>query len=409
MSFLRPIRLGIYFDQIINTGGGYQQSLTAALLARQLPEDLAQIIFFARHKQNIAVLASLGLKVILVELSFISKVSLRLRRLIKYEPLLNFIRRVFGSNRFERHFIENKIDLVYFLSPSEEAVDLEELNYITTVWDLAYREDMEFPEVRVGRTFENREQLFGRILPKAVAILVDSELGKENVVNYFRVAPERVFIMPFFPALSIKDVENGMKANSLNIAKKYNLDFPYVYYPAQFWAHKNHAYILYGLKILEVEFGYKVGAVFSGGDKGNQGYIERLAQALELEDRVRFVGFVSNNEVPYLYKQSLALVMPTYFGPTNLPPYEAFSLGVPVLYSDKPGLKDQVDRAALMIDLNDPTSMAKSLTILIENPAASFDIVKRGHQVIKILESHNRLEVLETILLRFQSRMRAWN
>ena len=55
-----------------------------------------------------------------------------------------------------------------------------------------------------------------------------------------------------------------------------------------------------------------------------------------------------------LYKESIALVMPSYFGPTNIPPLEAFNLGVPVLYSDLPGLKDQVGDAALLLDLNKP-------------------------------------------------------
>ena len=55
--------------------------------------------------------------------------------------------------------------------------------------------------------------------------------------------------------------------------------------------------------------------------------------------------------------------MPTYFGPTNIPPLEAFALGVPVLYSDLPGLKDQVGDSALLLDLNNPESMAQHMLI----------------------------------------------
>ena len=49
-----------------------------------------------------------------------------------------------------------------------------------------------------------------------------------------------------------------------------------------------------------------------------------------------------------LYTEALALVMPTYFGPTNLPPLEAFQTGTPVLYSDLPGMREQVGDAAIM-------------------------------------------------------------
>ena len=72
---------------------------------------------------------------------------------------------------------------------------------------------------------------------------------------------------------------------------------------------------------------------------------------MNLENKVRFAGFVDDEELPFLYSQSIALVMPTYFGPTNIPPLEAFKINVPVLYSDLPGLRDQVGKAAMLIDL----------------------------------------------------------
>ena len=62
--------------------------------------------------------------------------------------------------------------------------------------------------------------------------------------------------------------------------------------------------------------------------------------------------------------EKLTLVMPTFFGPTNSPPLEAFSLGVPILYSDLIGLKDIV-AAALFLDLDDPGSLAQNLKNLI--------------------------------------------
>ena len=66
-----------------------------------------------------------------------------------------------------------------------------------------------------------------------------------------------------------------MSYTDVDIKKKYKLDMPYVFYPAQFWAHKNHIYLLEGLKSLEDNFGLKVGAIFSGGDKGNLDFIKK--------------------------------------------------------------------------------------------------------------------------------------
>ena len=39
----------------------------------------------------------------------------------------------------------------------------------------------------------------------------------------------------------------------------------------------------------------------------------------DLEEQVYFLDFVNNDDLFHLYKNSKALLMPTYFGPTNIP------------------------------------------------------------------------------------------
>jgi glycosyltransferase involved in cell wall biosynthesis len=190
---------------------------------------------------------------------------------------------------------------------------------------------------------------------------------------------------------------------------KYNLDMPYVFYPAQFWAHKNHVYLLEGLRILEELYGICIGAIFSGGDQGNLAYVHSYARRLNLEDRVRFIGFVDNEEIPELYRQSVALVMPSYFGPTNLPPLEAFELGVPVLYSDKVGLRDQVGDAALLMDLKDPASLANHLKNLIDDPQLRMRLIVAGNERLKFFDSMDRIGVLTRVLEDFRWRRLTWH
>jgi glycosyltransferase involved in cell wall biosynthesis len=409
MSFLRPVRLAVYFDQKIQTGGGYQQALNAALLVKKLPESLVTPVFYIKHRESVEALEALGVVSILLEPSFLSRVATRIRGKIKSESLLQWIKKIFGPNGFEKYFLRDKIDLVYFLSPSAEAVNLEELNYVMTIWDLCFRENVEFPEIRSDRAFENRDLLFREILPKASAILADSEMGKKNLSKYYGIDYERIYVLPFMPAHGVMAYANLQEEIHLDIPSEYALDIPYIFYPAQFWAHKNHAYILYGLKVLESRYGYKVGAIFSGENKGNLKHIKKLAQELGLVGRIRFAGFVEDSLMPYLYKQSLALVMPTYFGPTNLPPYEAFSLGIPVMYSDRPGLREQVGDAALLMDLTNPDSMAKNLVNLIENEEVASRLIQNGNDLLNEVENFDRLENLRVMIESFRSRLITWS
>ena len=119
-------------------------------------------------------------------------------------------------------------------------------------------------------------------------------------------------------------------------------------------------------------------------------------------------NFVTNEEIIALYRQSIALVMPSYFGPTNLPPLEAFQLGVPVLYSDKAGLRDQVGDAGLLMDLRDPNSMAHHLKNLIEDEQLRHRLIKAGFERLKHFDAYDRIGVLRSVIEDFHSRRFCW-
>jgi len=405
---MRPIRLAVIFDQQIRAGGGYQQALNAALLTKNLSEHMVQTFFFTTLEENVSTLVGHGIQAEPIQLSFFQRARTYLRRLVTGARILKLLKRLERYSPFERRLIQQNIDLVYFLAPSSWARDLDEINYITTVWDLCHRDDPEFPEVRWNRQFEARERNYRALLPRATAIFVDSELGKKNVVHRYGIDEERVHVMPFQAAAATRESKETGSRSSIDVRAKYHLDVPNVFYPAQFWAHKNHVYLLEGLRALEQQYGLRIGAIFSGGDQGNLAYVKSYVRKLDLEDRVLFVGFVENEEIPELYRQSVALVMPSYFGPTNLPPLEAFELGVPVLYSDKAGLRDQVGDAALLMDLSDPVSMADHLKNLIEDPGLRSKLVEAGKERLKYFDSMDRVGILKRVLEDFRRRRQTW-
>lgn len=405
---MKKVRLAVIFDQKLQSGGGYQQSINAALIAKSLPAELADVIFYTTEENNIKMLKQYGISANLIKFSFLSKLRIFLYRKINDRYLLNFFRFFEKNNPRENKFIEDKIDIVYFLSPTSWPIDLEKINYITTIWDMSHRDDLEFPEVRWHYEFERRENNFKSILPKALSVLVDSENSKLNIIRRYGIDYSRVNVMPFQASITTRSSSNSNVIIKQNIKKKYNLKLPFVFYPAQFWSHKNHVYILKGLKYLESEYGILIGAVFSGTDKGNLEYIREKVKNLCLTDRIYFVGFLPNEEIPEFYRQSLALVMPTYFGPTNLPPLEAFEIGTPVLYPDKKEMREQVEGAALLFDLKNFKSMAEHIKNLIGNEKFRNETIKQGKNKIEYYKSINQLKVLKTIIDDFRYKRDCW-
>ncbi len=403
---MRAIRLAVIFDQLIHTGGGYQQALNAALLTKSISINKVEVIFFTTHKDNVSILSSYGMKTILYRVNLYYKIWNTIWRLTINSKIIHFIKLFKTKNSFENILQKQQIDLVYFLSPNIMACHLEKINFITTIWDLGHRDDPEFPELRMNKAFETREKLYESIIPRATAVFVDSSIGKINVLHRYGINTDRVHVMPFEAASTIR-LQSVNSEKVVNIQDKYHLKVPYVYYPAQFWSHKNHVYLLEGLKRLEDNYNIIIGAIFSGSDKGNMSYVKKYSSILGLEDRIKFIGFVSNEEIPELYKQSIALVMPTYLGPTNLPPIEAFELGVPVLYSDKLGLREQVGESALLLDLKNPDSLALHLANLINSPELRKSLIEKGKEVLHLTVS-NRVEILSSVIEDFSWRRICW-
>jgi len=149
-------------------------------------------------------------------------------------------------------------------------------------------------------------------------------------------------------------------------------------------------------------------AIFSGSNKGNLDYVLNYAKKNGVDDLVKYIGFAPNEEIYYLYKQSLALVMPTYFGPTNIPPLEAFSIGTPVFYSNLKGLRDQVGDAAVLCNLNDPSNLANEL-LLMKNDCDRRDIfINKGYKRLSELQESSIEKIIVSIINDFSVKLKCW-
>ncbi|RZG49141.1 glycosyltransferase family 4 protein [Acinetobacter wuhouensis] len=390
----QKLNIACVFEGDIESGGGFQTQLSTILKLSK--NDKYKITAFTFSNKNKELLIKHGLNVVCLKTSIFDKI-LKIFSLQIWFQILRFK----WKTTFEKSLDNHSIDLVYFLSPSSLALYLVDHNYIYTVWDLCHRDMLEFPEVNYYREFELRENLYTSVSKKAVAILTDSKLGKDNLVKRYGVDSERIFNISFAPSINAKE------SNFINIKEKYNIESNYIYYPAQFWAHKNHVYIIDAIVKLKNK-GILLAAVFSGSDKGNLEYILGYAKKLDVEHLIHYIGFAPNEEIYYLYKQSLALVMPSYFGPTNIPPLEAFVIGTPVIYSDLDGLREQVEGAALLCDLKNSSHLVEHLELLINSSEKRIELIELGYKRLEELQKYSIDQTLIKIFDDYSVKLRCW-
>lgn len=295
--------------------------------------------------------------------------------------------RRFGLRRLGRHLDalldDHQVDLALLNQDGEAALRIGDHPFIITLWDVDHRDHPDFPEWFGARRFERKERSLSTTLKRAAAVVANSSSGANRIASLYRVDPRRIIQFPFVPAAGVRRHAAGAVVTTVeDVRRKYDLPSDYVFYPAFFAFHKNHLYLLEGLKDLEQRQGIVLHAVFcGGGDPEDQPRVERQVQALGLSKRVQFLGEVPDGDVPALYEAALALVMPSYFGPTNLPPLEAVTLGCPVIYSDLPGCREQMGNAALYCDLTDATSLADQLATLVRDNSLRERLIGEGRRL----------------------------
>ena len=225
------------------------------------------------------------------------------------------------------------------------------------VHDLMHRYEGQFPEVSANKEYERRENHFKRICAHSTVVVTDSITGIGHVMESYgddpRVTEDKLMDLPYLPPAFLT------KAADIPLGK-YNLPKKFFFYPAQFWEHKNHLRLIHALKIVQKNHP-DAALVLVGSKKGGYEAVKELVNELDLNKAVHFLGYVPDEAMPALYRRARALIMPTFFGPTNIPPLEAMILGCPVAISGIYGMPAQLKDGALFFDQKNEKDIARQM------------------------------------------------
>ncbi len=308
----------------------------------------------------------------------------------------------------ERLFLEllvrlNRTDLIIY-SGINSIPFLAGLNipYILPVHDLQHRINPQFPELSSNGIWEEMENFYQNALPQAAAILVDSEVGKEDVLNFYQVDEDRVKVLPFAPPTYLQ--REYPKEELELVRQRYSLPARFIFYPAQFWQHKNHRLIIEALNVLKKEHNCTIPAVFVGTKREHGEYekIDELVHIYGLKEQVHYLGYIPNSDIGCLYKLAEALVMPTFVGPTNIPYLEAFLLGCPVIGSNIRGIREQIGDAGLLVDPTSSQDLAQAIMKIWNDPQLKQALKERGYQKMKTWNDDNFSARLNAIIDEIQ-------
>jgi glycosyltransferase involved in cell wall biosynthesis len=282
-------------------------------------------------------------------------------------------------------------DHALWIFPAQDAIAYQlGVPAVTTVHDLMHRYEPHFPEVVRGMRYHIREHRFRNLVDWGRGVLVDSEVGRTHVVESYGVDAAKVYPLPFVSPLERASAGEEFES-------RYTLPPKFFFYPAQFWAHKNHIALISAAAAIRPSCP-DIHLVFTGGVSREYEKIRAHAAALGMLDRVTFSGYVPGKDLAGFYGRARALVMPTYFGPTNIPPLEALACGCPVAVSNIYAMPEQLGDAALYFDPSSTGELASVLERLWLDDALCARLRDNGQRRVAAWTPAHFARRLQTIL-----------
>jgi len=179
---------------------------------------------------------------------------------------------------------------------------------------------------------------------------------------------------------------------------KYDLPDKYIFYPANFWPHKNHENLFRAVKQYKKIFKKDINLVLTGYDENNLPVIEKNIESLGLKNNVRILGYLDAGDMPFVYANAQALVFPSLFEGFGMPIIEAMWQDCPVLCSKNTSLPEIGKDAVLYIDPENPKDIALKINEIIENKKLRNALIEKG-RVVRELFSYEKCakQTLKTI------------
>lgn len=350
--------LGKYNNPQIGGGFSYVDRLISAIDSFQF-DPMIEICFISerectRHLNKKVLLLKRNSHVLLSFLFFIASMKIINCRIKGYLEKIIYEKR---RSEYTEQLVANEIKIIYYLQ--QAYCVLPDFPFISSNWDIGHCSTYAFPEISLQKEYEERACWYRDYMPRALFVFAESEAGKRELINYTNVNASKIKVVPIFSGACVKQII-PIEQQIAFLKSKEIVKEKYFFYPAQFWAHKNHIGLLKAFSFFLRKYpDFKL--VLTGSDKGTFSHVMKRAGQLNIQNSISYLGFVSTEEIYILYRNATSLVMPTYFGSTNMPPLEAMELGCPVICSDLPGHREELGSAAIYFNPMDSNEIANAM------------------------------------------------
>ena len=251
----------------------------------------------------------------------------------------------------------------YVVPPARRAKRLVSVHDLTAV---------HFPEMCTAHT-RTFPALIARAIGEGAWVHTDAEFVRNEVIEHFGAAPERVVTVPLgFDPIPAADPAEGhrLAGGSCYVAAVGTIE-PRKGYPGLVRAFDRVAASDPSLRLVVV------GATGWGIDE-----FRRAVDSARHRDRIVHLDAVDDRDRAAVIRGATVLAYPSVYEGFGFPPLEAMSAGVPVVASAAGAVPEIVGDAAIVVPVGEDLALADGLEQAIYDSAVRDDLVARGHSRI---------------------------
>jgi len=255
------------------------------------------------------------------------------------------------------------------------------VSVVTTMHDV---QEFHFPEFFTASERLHRAINNFKSVSESDHIIVSFDHIKKDLLKYYSIPAKKISVCP--PPFADDWFATKKETDWQILEKKYSITKKYLLYPAATWPHKNHIRLLEAFKEVRKNIP-DLNLICTGNKTDYYDIIHKKILELALENSVKFLGIVPEEDLIGLYKNTELVVIPTLYEAGSGPLYEAMKYKVPVICANTTSLPETVSNAKYVFN----PSNVNELSVLIIK-MLSDDNEKK----LNILNSERRMEELGT-------------
>ena len=278
-----------------------------------------------------------------------------------------------------RDDIEKKEKLDIFFSPTHYLPIYSPFLSAISIMDLSY---IHFPQLFKKRDLYQLKFWTKLSVRKAKIIFTISNASKSDIIKIYGVPKKKVAVT--YPGIKEENIKH--EALSMKDVKdKYGIEGEYILFVGTLQPRKNIKKLIEAFSKLST-FNSQLSTLnlVVVGKKGWM-YEEILGapKKFGIEDKVKFLDFVTDEELQALYKNALCFILPSLYEGFGLPVLEAMQNGCPVITSNISSLPEAGGDAALYVDPQDVNDIADKIQKVISNQKLRDDMMEKGYKQVK--------------------------